>query len=99
MRRFFRRWPAQSQRGIFASLFEPFLDLAYPIKQPHNPSDQFSNIPLFQPSSIPTFHYSIFYLRLCRTVSPVVSELARWEKNGKKEKILPLFHLHKKEIN
>lgn len=37
MRRFFRRWPAQFQRGIFASLFEPFLDLVFLIKQLPNP--------------------------------------------------------------
>jgi hypothetical protein len=37
MRRFFRRWSAQFQRGIFAYLFKPFLDLAFLIKQPLNP--------------------------------------------------------------
>ena len=37
MRRFFRRWPAQSPRAILASLLDPFLDLVFPIKHPHNP--------------------------------------------------------------
>jgi len=106
MRRFFRRWPAQFQRGIFAYLFKPFLDLAFLIKQPPNPSDQFSNIPIFHYSSLPVFHCPIipifhfscipFFLRLCRSVSPVVSESAEWKKIGEKGKTSSTFSLAEK---
>jgi hypothetical protein len=80
-------------REILASQLEPILVFVFRIKEPRNPSDQFSNIPLFQDSNIPTFHYSMFCLRLCRSVSPVVSESAKWKNNGKKGKTSSTFSL------